>query len=139
MGGSVVVVVGTGAVVVVGTVMDVVVVAVVVVHTPVMNAEGTAVDSDVAFPPDSGRPATPQKNSKDDDTSGRAQRMRPLPTLIILSPTLIVCPASDDVNTFPRRLASHCRGVRLTGISRSTHTTHGSPTMVESVEHCGSA
>jgi hypothetical protein len=94
----VVVVVVAGAVVV-GAVADVVVATVVVVDSRVVDDEDTAVDSVAASPPVSGDPLHPERITRTMNTSQRTQRMRHL--LMLIFPTVIVCPESNEVNTMP--------------------------------------
>jgi hypothetical protein len=96
---SVVVVGDSGADVVVGAVVVVVVTALVVVNSWVVDDEGTPADSLVVSPLDSGDPLHPERTTKATNTSQRTQRTRHLPMLIF--PTVIVCPASNEVNTTP--------------------------------------
>jgi hypothetical protein len=98
VGGCVVVVVVAGEVVV-GAVVVVVVAAVVVVDTLVVDDEDTAMDSVVASPLDSGDPLHPERTTRATNTSQSTQRIRHLPMLIF--PTVIVCPASGEVNATP--------------------------------------
>ena len=104
VGGCVVVVVVAGEAVVV-------VAAVVVVGTLVVDDEDTAVDSAVASPLDSDDPLHAERNARTMNTSQRTLRMRHLPMLIF--PTVIVCPASDEVNTTPPVSAHNCTPSRI--------------------------